>query len=149
MNRNLILSGGIAHDFEATSQALADVLDEVGITSTITEDVDAINSHAEFDLVSINCVRWTCSQEQVGSAWRDEWAFELSKSARAAFRAYLETGKGIVAFHAATICFDDWPEFANAILQCVRCPAPPAVPPAFREKYEWSAIMQRIRFDDS
>jgi type 1 glutamine amidotransferase len=117
MARNLILSGGVAHDYARTSRMLAEVLDEVGIRSEIHEDFEGVEAGAlqDFDMLTLNCLRWTCSQPQVRAEWREEWAFELSEEAREGFLAFLARGKGILALHAATICFDDWPEYRRIL----------------------------------
>ena len=117
MTRNLILSGGVAHDYARTSPMLAEVLAEVGVASEIHEDFGAVEdgSLLEYDLLTLNCVRWTCSQPEVNPAWRDEWRFELSREAREGFLAYFEAGKGLLALHCATICFDDWPEYREIL----------------------------------
>ena len=56
---NLILSGGVAHDFISTSSILADVLSEVGIESEIHEDFSVVEEGGihRFDLLTLNCVR--------------------------------------------------------------------------------------------
>ncbi len=117
MKRNLILSGGVAHDYARTSPMLADLLSEVGIRSEICEDVGVVEDGVlqEFDMLTLNCVWWTCRQPQVRPEWREEWAFELSEAARRGFLAFFAQGKGLLALHAATICFDDWPEFRRIL----------------------------------
>jgi len=112
--RNLILSGGIAHDYAATSPILAKILSEVGIASEIREDFDLVESGhlSDFDLLTLNCVRWTCAQNP---DFRDEWGFELSEKARMGFLDFCAQGKGLLAMHCATICFDDWPEYRNIL----------------------------------
>jgi type 1 glutamine amidotransferase len=117
MMRNLILSGGVAHDYAQTSPMLADVLVEAGIESEIHEDFCAVEdgSLLEYDLLTLNCVRWTCGQPEVNPTWREEWAFELSQDARDGFVSFFEAGKGLLALHCATICFDDWPEYREIL----------------------------------
>lgn len=115
--RNLILSGGVAHDYSRTSRILADMLMEVGIDSEIHENFLAVENGSllEFDMLTLNCVRWTCSQPQVHPSWPEKWHFELSSAAREGFSAFLEQGKALLALHAAVICFDDWPEYRNIL----------------------------------
>jgi len=114
MARNLILSGGVAHEYEKTSPALADILVEVGIESEIHEKFDVVESGglADFDMLTLNCVRWTCDQSP---SWRDEWHFELSEAARKGFLDFFDKGRGMLALHCATICFDDWPEYRKIL----------------------------------
>ena len=108
MARNLILSGGVAHDFAATSQTLADVLTEVGIESEITEDIaGALAEPPEVDLITINAMRWGMADGHFPSQ-REQWRFELPGDARAVLLDHLDRGGGLLAMHAAVICFDDW-----------------------------------------
>ena len=117
MKRNLILSGGVAHDFARTSPMLADVLGEAGIQSEIHEEFAVVEdgSILSFDMLTLNCVRWTCSQPQVIPTWREKWHFELSEEARQGFLTFLNQGKGLLALHCATICFDDWTEYRKIL----------------------------------
>ena len=114
MASNLILSGGVAHDYRATSPMLRTVLEEVGIQSEICEDFSAVEdgSLQEFDLLTLNCVCWTCDQTP---SWREQWHFELSPKARAELLRFFAKGRGMLALHCATICFDDWPEFRRIL----------------------------------
>ena len=115
--RNLILSGGVAHDFARTSSLLTDVLAFCDIQSDTTEDLRVLadGTLQGYDMLTLNCARWTCSQPQVSEAWRRDWAYHLPDAARKGFLAFLAEGKGLLALHAATICFDDWPEFRKIL----------------------------------
>ena len=114
MIRNLIMSGGVAHDFSRTSRLVMRVLEEVGIQSDIHEDFAIIEdgSLRDFDMLTLNCARWTCNQTP---NWRDEWHFELSSKARQELLAFFTNGNGMLALHCATLCFDDWPEFRKIL----------------------------------
>lgn len=113
--RNLILSGGVAHDYAQTSLMLSRVLKGVEVHSEIHEDFGILEDLLAFDMVTLNCVRWTCSQAQVNPEWRDRWAFTLSEAGRERFLEFLGQGKGLLALHAATICFDDWPVYREIL----------------------------------
>lgn len=114
MIRNLIMSGGVAHDYARTSPILSDILVEVGVTSEIHEDFGVLEDGrlVGFDMLTLNCVRWTCDQTP---HWRDDWHFELSAAARRGFLNFLAQGKGLLALHGATICFDDWLEYRKIL----------------------------------
>ena len=61
MRRNLILSGGIFHDFAATSASLAERLTRLDIQSHIEDDIEAGLRSLEsqpVDLLTINALRW-------------------------------------------------------------------------------------------
>jgi len=117
MIKNLILSGGVAHDYARTSSILSDILSEIGVESEIHESLGAVEdgSLMEFNMLTLNCVLWTCSQAQVDPSWRDRWRFKLSDMARRGFSDFLDQGRGLLALHAATICFDDWPEYRKVL----------------------------------
>lgn len=112
--RNLIISGGVAHPYEQTSPLLADILASENLVSRISEDLGELEKPdgAAYGLLTLNCVKWTCSQTP---DWYDKWHFELSEQAREGILSALSRGAGLLALHAAVISFDDWPEFARII----------------------------------
>ncbi|NUT44554.1 MAG: ThuA domain-containing protein, partial [Thermoactinospora sp.] len=108
MARNLILSGGLYHDFAATSQALSDVLAEIGVESEITEDIaGALSEPSEYQLITVNALRWQMGLERFADQ-RDQWGFRLPAQARTTLLDHLDRGGGLLCMHAASICFDDW-----------------------------------------
>ncbi|TKK84952.1 ThuA domain-containing protein [Herbidospora galbida] len=108
MARNLILSGGVAHDFAATSQTLAEVLLEAGIESEITEDIaGALSEPPQVDLITLNAMRWSNERGHFEDQ-RDLWHLPLPPDARAVLLDHLNKGGGVLAMHTASICFDDW-----------------------------------------
>jgi type 1 glutamine amidotransferase len=117
VKRNLILSGGAAHDYESTSAALADLLSDAQIESEVCEDFGLLEKRplAEFDMVTLNCARWTCSQPEVIPEWRETGLFELPEATRSNLAAFLSEGRGLLALHAATLCFDDWLEYREIL----------------------------------
>ncbi|HIJ65495.1 MAG TPA: hypothetical protein HPP77_06030, partial [Candidatus Hydrogenedentes bacterium] len=114
MLTGLILSGGPAHEYALTSPMLSDVLVEVGIDCHVHDEFTVVEDGSldAYDLVVLNCARWTCDQTP---EWRDEWHFSLSEAARKALLDFLDAGKGLLALHAATLCFDDWPEYRKIL----------------------------------
>ena len=117
--RNLLLSGGYehAHDFAATSAAHADNWAQVGIDTTITDDVEAglVDLAAGgYDLVTVNMLRWTMAQEFY-AAHRARSAFSLSAASQLSLTDFVRSGGGLVALHTASICFDDWAGWADLV----------------------------------
>jgi len=110
----LIISGGPAHEYQTTSLKLREILAGAGLESEITEDPGMLASPrmGDFRVVVLNCARWTCDQTP---QWRDEWRYLVPQGARDGLVGHLESGGGLLALHAATICFDDWPEFREII----------------------------------
>ncbi len=111
--RNLILSGGTHHPYEVTSAMLADILKEVDIESEITEDFSILADPRlnEFDVITMNCA---CYTYVISPGW-EEWVFEITSEMEKGLLNFLRAGKGLMALHAATICFDNWPEFQQIL----------------------------------
>ncbi|KGE03921.1 ThuA domain-containing protein [Pseudohaliea rubra] len=110
MDRNLIISGGISHDFADTSRAIAALLAPLGIQSIISDDPEAALSQLDagsFAMVTVNALRWPMEGEKYDH-WRDEWAFSLSPAGRTALTGFVEGGGGLLGLHTAAICFGDW-----------------------------------------
>ncbi len=117
---NLLVSGGVAHDFEVTSQRLVHVLESVGIVSSVTTDIDdafaALSADPKrWDLVTVNALRWRMDGVERYAAQRAEWGLSLSSAARRGVRDYIAAGQPLLAMHSACICFDDWPECGEIV----------------------------------
>jgi uncharacterized protein len=116
----VIVSGGVAHDFPATSAELSRVLGEAGVTATVRQDVEAALTDlpgpggAPRPLLVLDLLRWTMQVPRYAHL-RDEWSISLSEVARAALTAHLHDGGGLLAMHGASICFDDWPEWRDLL----------------------------------
>ncbi|GLZ51619.1 ThuA domain-containing protein [Actinomycetospora sp. NBRC 106378] len=115
----VVLSGGLTHDFPATTACLVAELDAVGLTSEVHTDVDAaLGALPGAALLVVNALRWTMTAPEVPERYRVQAAVEgasPSSGERAAFDAHLAGGGGLLAMHTAPICFDDWPEWADAL----------------------------------
>lgn len=117
MARNLILSGGLFHDFDATSAALAGVLAEVGVESEITEDIaGALADPSEFQLITVNALRWQMGAERFAD--QRSQRFELPAEARTTLLDHLDRGGGLLCMHSASICFDDWQGWPRVLGAC-------------------------------
>ena len=118
MTTNLILSGGVAHDFAATSARVAELLEPLGVNSVIEEDIEtgmmALGQDNGYDLVTFNALRWQMLDARY-EALRPAQAYSPSSQTRVAFSTFLRTGGALLALHAATICFDDWPEWGEML----------------------------------
>ena len=108
MLKNVIFSGGVAHDYPKTTSMLVEILAEVGIQSEVQEGFEMAEDGRilDLDLITLNCVRWSTNQTE---------CFHLSEKARAGLLEFLSRGKGLLALHCATICFDDWPEYRKIL----------------------------------
>lgn len=111
MSTALILSGGIAHDFPALSDRLVQLLAEEQIDAAIRTDIDAAARELDgIDLLVVNMLRWRMLGDR-HSADREQWGLSLSEPARASIAAWIQNGGGMLAMHASSICFDDWPQW--------------------------------------
>ena len=133
--RAVIVSGGVAHDFPATSAELVRVLAEAGLRATVEEDVEAVlaglDAGGDRPLLVVNLLRWTMQVERYAHL-RDEWSISLSADARAGLLGHVRSGGGLLAMHGASICFDDWPawrELLGGVWRWDRSSHPPLAEP--------------------
>jgi hypothetical protein len=114
MTRHLVLSGGLAHDFDGTSRALVDLLALDDFDSVVVTDPDealAMLRAAEgrgappIDLVTVNALRWRMEADRY-AAWRAEQAYVLTGDDAALLERYVDGGGGLLVLHTAVICFD-------------------------------------------
>ena len=115
--RNLILVGGIFHEFHASAEALSNVLAPLGIESRIEPDLDAgLASLATdpVDLITVNALRWEMIGEKY-DPYRDSQAYSPPAATRAALANHLATGGALLGLHTASICFSDWPEWSRLL----------------------------------
>ncbi len=118
MPKNLIITGGIFHPFDESSQALADALLEIGVESEITEDVDggiASLAQGTYALVTINALRWGMMTADKYQPYRADFAYSTPQASRDGLVAFVKGGGGLLGLHTASICFDDWPEWGNVL----------------------------------
>jgi type 1 glutamine amidotransferase len=115
----VVLSGGLTHDFPATTACLAELLAPLGVGAEVHEDVDgAFLALPGADLLVVNALRWTMTGPGVPDRYReqaDAQGASPSAAARAAFADHLAAGRGVLAVHTAALCFDDWPGWADAL----------------------------------
>jgi uncharacterized protein len=115
VRRALVLSGGIFHDFPATSGVLGQLLCNHEVAPEITEDLeDGLARLDGFDLLVVNALRWRMQGDKY-DPYRDRYAYSPSERARQAVREHLGRGRGLLAVHTAVICFDDWPEWGDLL----------------------------------
>jgi type 1 glutamine amidotransferase len=119
MPTNLVISGGPLHDFAASTAVLVDTLDGVGVRSCVIDDPRAglrelVERPGTWDLVTVNALAWRAEAER-HAALRDEWAFTLHDEESRALDRHVRNGGGLLACHAAVICFDADPRWAACI----------------------------------
>lgn len=118
MTRNLIISGGIFHPFDETSQALADILEGLGVQSEVTEDVDAAVAKlvsGNYRMLTVNALRWGMMTADKYRPYRARWAYRMPLSTGARLTGFVKAGGALLGMHTASICFDDWPEWGDVL----------------------------------
>ena len=116
--RNLILSGGIRHDFADNAAALAGQLAIEGFESEIETDIEAGLAGLErggYALLTVMALRWRMDSDPKYAPDRAEWAFSLSREGRARLGGFVRGGGGLFGFHTACLCFDDWDEWRDIL----------------------------------
>jgi hypothetical protein len=139
MTRCLLLSGGPNHPFATTSSMLAALLAEQGTRSTVVTDpaqaVAALRAAEEgsgdpIQLLTVNALRWRMPQDRY-AAQRDEHAVALEPTDLAVVDRFVRGGGGLLALHAAVICFDadpTWHSLCGASWHWDRSSHPPLGP---------------------
>lgn len=115
--RNLLLTGGIYHDFAASASTLVELLNEVGVASDITMDIGSGLDQLPqggYDLLTVYALRWSMPQAKFDDQ-REAFAFRLTPAQRAAILAHLAAGRGLLVLHTGAICFDDWPQWRELV----------------------------------
>jgi hypothetical protein len=117
--RAVVLSGGLTHDFPATTGCLAELLRASGVVPEVHTDIEAaMRALPGAALFVVNALRWTMTGPATPERYRRQAAAEgvsPSADARAALAGHLRGGGGVLGLHTAAICFDDWPEWGEAL----------------------------------
>lgn len=110
---NLILSGGIAHPFDETSELIARQLEPLGIRSDILPVPQGLERLGEtaYDLLTINALAFSMTQDEKYAPQRAAHGFAITEGQKHTIRAHLAAGGKLLGLHTAPICFDDWPEW--------------------------------------
>lgn len=118
MARNLILTGGHTHSFATAAPALAALLADHGIASTIDDDIErgaATLASSRPELLTVYALRWSMRAGDKYAPYRGQWAFSPSQAAREAIGEHVACGGAVLALHTAIICFDDWPGWGDLL----------------------------------
>ncbi|MCW0216513.1 MAG: ThuA domain-containing protein [Pseudonocardia sp.] len=120
--RAVVLSGGLTHDFPATTACLAGLLEDAGLEVDVHTGTTGVDSALEAlpgaALFVVNALRWTMTGDGTPDRYReraDEEGASPSAAARAALAAHLGSGGGVLGMHTAALCFDDWPGWGETL----------------------------------
>lgn len=117
MTRALLLTGGPTHPFEETTPLLSALTAEAGCEVAIVEDPDEAGARLRtdaWDLFVLNTLRWRMLDPHYADA-RAEHAYTTPPATADAIDTWVRTGGRMLACHAAPICFDDWPGWADLL----------------------------------
>ena len=115
---NLIITGGINHDFPDTALALKEQLEKAGIESTIFNDIDSgLQALGEnnYDLLTMITLRWRMLDDDKYIPHREQWAYEISDADQRRIQTHISQGGGMLGLHTTCICFDTWKEWSSLL----------------------------------
>ena len=116
--RAVILTGGIYHDFDHMSAALAGILATAGLTVEIVGTPTALAvalTETPAALVVVQALHWRMLGHEKYEAFRAEWAYAVQPDLTRALDRHAGQGGGIIALHTGCICFDDWPGWLDLL----------------------------------
>ena len=119
MSRNLLLTGGPAHDFDATGETIVRLLAGQGITTTVVDDpaaaldlLDDAHGATPFTLFTVHALHWRMEQPRYAHL-RAAQGFTLTTTGDATISRFVHEGGGLLALHTAVICFDAAPAWRD------------------------------------
>lgn len=134
MIRNLLLTGGPGHEFDAIAGSLDELFCEEGIDTIAVSDPDAMiamlaraTDDQRFDLLTVHALRWGMNEARYAHL-RGEHSYCLSPADAAVIKDFVMRGGGLLALHTAVICFDaepTWRELCGAAWNWERSSHPP------------------------
>ena len=116
--KNLILTGGIRHNFDENTNAISKILNEAGFENKIEENLNKgfeLIAKEDFDLVTVMALQWQMNNSPKYTPYKQRWGFKTSKKIKTIFEKYINSGGGLFGFHTACLCFDDWPEWKKIL----------------------------------
>ncbi len=117
MTRNLLLSGGPGHEFDAVAQAISRLLRDEGIDTDVVDEpalmltrltTGAPATGVPYDLLTVHALHWGMATERYAHL-RAEQSFTLRAEDAAGIERFVAEGGGLLALHTAVICFDAEP----------------------------------------
>ena len=134
MIRNLLLTGGPGHEFDAIAGSLDELFREEGIDTIAVSDPDAMiamlaraTGDEGFDLLTVHALRWGMNEARYAHL-REDHSYCLAPADAAVIKDFVLHGGGLLALHTAVICFDaepTWRELCGAAWNWERSSHPP------------------------
>lgn len=117
MLKNLVLTGGWAHDFSSSSAVLAEVLSPVA-TSVVVDDMSEVARQlntGSFDVLTVYACWFTMTDARYTNEQRAEWARTTPRDFRDAVVQHLDSGRGLCVLHTGLLCFTDWEDWSGIV----------------------------------
>ncbi len=123
MNRALLLSGGPGHDFAATNEAVARLLDRQGVRTTVVDEPAECVAHLRvaesghsppFSLLTVSALHWGMDTPHYAHL-RPTQARHLGDDDARVIESFVRRGGGLLALHTAVICFDAQPRWRSLL----------------------------------
>lgn len=106
----VIFSGGVGHPFAETSAELARILSAHDWAPAIFTDLDEALAHlAGADLLVVNALTWSMTQDEKYAPLRERWAYYLGDAQMAAIETFVAHGGKLLVMHTGLICWDTQP----------------------------------------
>lgn len=106
-----LISGGYSHPFGETGDALKEIAQDCGCLideyTALADPLDLSN----IDMVILNGLWWSMTQDEKYAADREQWAFHLSDAQMDELERFVREGGSLYAVHTSVICFDTQPRW--------------------------------------
>lgn len=106
-----LYSGGYSHPFEETGAALKELAQDCGGLMDVYDQLDDPLDLSMSDMVIINGLWWSMTQDEKYAADRGAYAFELSDAQMDEIERFVHEGGALYAVHTSVICFDTQPRW--------------------------------------
>ncbi|MFZ9696285.1 MAG: ThuA domain-containing protein [Ilumatobacteraceae bacterium] len=117
MLRNLVLTGGWAHEFSVSSAVLTEILSPVAESVVVDDANDAAHqlNTGDFDVLTVYACWFTMTDPRYTAEQRAHWARTTPSDFRDAVARHLEAGRGLCVLHTGLLCFTDWEEWPDFV----------------------------------
>ncbi len=112
----IVYSDGYNHPFAESGAALCDLVRAAGWRVSAKDSIGAALAELEpADLLLVNALRWSMTQNEKYAPDRAEWAFALPDEDMRRIENHVISGGALLAMHTATICWDNQPSWPQLL----------------------------------
>ena len=112
----LIITGGWAHDFQASVPSLVEILSGANISCDVAWDVDQSEQmmlQNTYDIIVGYACWFQMNDSRYTAEQRGRWARSTSEQWNSALQKQKNDGAGLLAVHTSVISFEDSTTWAN------------------------------------